>query len=201
MPLYATRPRLRARQMAADAGLLAWLLVWVLVARAVHGAVLVLAEPGRAIEDLGTSVAGNMASAAEAAGAVPLVGDDLAAPLDALGAAGTSAGSAGQAAQDAAGTLATVLALALVVLPVTWAVLRWAPWRLRWAREARAVRAMAAADPHVLAVRALATAPLSRLAALPPGTAAAWHAGDPAATRALAGLELDRLGVDPPVWR
>ncbi|MBB3084735.1 hypothetical protein [Geodermatophilus sabuli] len=201
MPLYATRPRLRARQLAADAGLLAWLLVWVLVARTVHGAVLVLAEPGRAVEDLGTSVAGNMASAAEAAGAVPLVGDDLAAPLDALGAAGTSAGSAGQAAQDAVGTLATVLALALVVLPVTWAVLRWAPWRLRWAREARAVRAMAVADPHVLAARALATAPLSRLAALPPGTAAAWHAGDPAATRALAGLELDRVGVTLPVWR
>jgi hypothetical protein len=201
MRLYATRPRLRGLQLAADAGMLAWLVVWVLVARAVHGAVLVLAEPGRAVADLGASVAGNMASAADAAGDVPLLGDDLAAPFDALGAAGTSAGSAGQAAQDAVGTLAVVLAVVLVVLPVGWLLLRWAPWRLRWAREASAAQALAAADPHVLAARALATAPLSRLAALPPGTAAAWHAGDPAATRALAGLELNRLGLTSPVWR
>jgi hypothetical protein len=201
MRLYATRPRLRGLQLAADAGMLAWLVVWVLVARAVHGAVLVLAEPGRAVADLGASVAGNMASAADAAGDVPLLGDDLAAPFDALGAAGTSAGSAGQAAQDAVGTLAVVLAVVLVVLPVGWLLLRWAPWRLRWAREASAAQALAAADPHVLAARALATAPLSRLAALPPGTAAAWHAGYPAATRALAGLELNRLGLTSPVWR
>jgi hypothetical protein len=198
---YATRPRLRARQLTADAGMLAWLVVWVLVARVVHGAVLVLAEPGRAVADLGASVAGSMASAADAAGDVPLVGDDLAAPFDALGAAGTSAGSAGQAAQDAVGTLAVVLAVVLVVLPVGWLLLRWGPWRLRWAREAEAAQALAAADPHVLAARALATAPLSRLAALPAGTGAAWHAGDPAATRALAGLELDRLGLAPSVWR
>src|SRR3712207_6887623 len=54
-------------QLAADVGLLAWLVLWVLVARTVHGAVLALAEPGRAVEDLGTSVAGSMSSAAEAA--------------------------------------------------------------------------------------------------------------------------------------
>ncbi|MGY1634328.1 hypothetical protein ACI784_21730 [Geodermatophilus sp. SYSU D01186] len=201
MRLYAPRPRLRGLQLAADAGMLAWLVLWVLVARAVHGAVLVLAEPGRAVEDLGASVAGNMASAAEAAGDVPLVGDDLAAPFDALGAAGTSAGSTGQAVQDAVGTLATVLAVVLVALPVGWLLLRWAPWRLRWAREAGAAQALAAADPDALAARALATAPLPRLAALPPGTAAAWHAGDAAATRALAGLELERLGLTAPVWR
>jgi hypothetical protein len=195
MPLYAARPDLRARQLAADLGLVAWVVAWVVVARVVHGAVLVLAEPGRAVEDLGSSVAGNMASAAEVAGDVPVVGDDLARPFDALGSAGTSVGGAGQAAQDAVGTLAAVLAVVLVVLPVGWLLLRWLPWRLGWAREARAARQVA---PEVLAVRALATAPLSRLAALPAGTAAAWHAGDPEATRALARLELDRLGLATP---
>jgi hypothetical protein len=44
----------------------------------------------------------------------------------------------------------------------------------------------------------VATAPLPRLAALPPGTGAAWRAGDPAAVRALAGLELHRLGLRLP---
>ncbi len=195
MPLYAPSPALRGRQLAADVGLLAWLVLWVLVARTVHGAVLALAEPGRAVEDLGASVAGSMSSAAEAAEDVPVVGDELAAPFEALGSAGGSVGGAGQAAQDAVGTLATVLAVVLVVLPVGWLLLRWLSWRLGWVRAAGAARRLATADPAVLAARALVTAPLGRLADLPPGTADAWRAGDPAATRALAAVELARLGL------
>jgi hypothetical protein len=198
MRAYASHPGLRARQLGADLGLLAWVVGWVLVARTVHRAVLALAGPGRAVEDLGASVAGSMGSAAEAAGDVPVVGDDLAAPFDALGAAGRSVGGAGQAAQDAVGTLAGVLAVVLVLLPVGWLLARWLPWRLAWAREAAAAARLGTADLDVLAARALATAPLPRLAALPAGTAAAWRAGDPAAARALAGLELARLGLPAP---
>ena len=198
MRLYADSPTVRAWQVAADLGMVAWLVLWVLVARTVHGAVLALAEPGRAVEDLASSVADSMSSAAEAAEDVPLVGDELAAPFDALGSAGDSVGGAGQATQDAVGTLATVLAVVLVLLPVGWALLRWLTWRLGWARAAGAARRLAAADPDVLAARALATAPLSRLAALPPGTADGWRAGDPAATRTLAAVELERLGLPAP---
>jgi hypothetical protein len=43
--LYARSPALRGRQLLADVGLLAWLVVWVLVARTVHAAVLALAGP------------------------------------------------------------------------------------------------------------------------------------------------------------
>jgi hypothetical protein len=84
---------------------------------------------------------------------------------------------------------------------VGWLLLRWLPWRLRYVREAGAARRMLAGTPdlHVLAARALATAPLPRLAALPAGTGAAWHAGDAAAVRALAGLELARLGLRLPL--
>ena len=84
MQLYAQHPVVRLRQVAADVGMLVWLVVWVLIARATHAAVLVLAEPGRAVEDLGRSVAGNMNSAADAAEGVPLVGDELAAPFGSL---------------------------------------------------------------------------------------------------------------------
>jgi hypothetical protein len=200
MQLYAQHPVLRGRQLAADLGMLAWIVLWVLLARTVHRAVLVLAEPGEAVEDLGNSVAGNMDSAAGVAEDVPVVGDELAAPFDALAEASGAVTGAGQAAQDAAGTLATVLAVVLVVLPVGWLLLRWLPWRLRYAREAGAARAMLTGTPdlHVLAARALATAPLPRLAALPAGTGAAWHAGDPAAVRALADVELRRLGLRLP---
>jgi hypothetical protein len=197
---YAQYPALRLRQLAADLGMLVWTVVWVLTARTVHGAVLVLAEPGRAVEDLGSSVAGNMGSAADAAGDVPVVGDELAAPFHALADAGGSVTDAGQSAQDAVGTLATVLAVVLVVLPVGWLLLRWLPWRLRYAREAGAARRLLAGAPEmeILAARALTSAPLPRLAALPAGTGAAWRDGDPAAVRALAGLELTRLGLRLP---
>jgi hypothetical protein len=200
MRLYATSPALRLRQVFADVGLIAWVVVWVLLARLVHGAVLVLAEPGRAVARLGDSLAGSMASAARAAGRVPAVGSGLATPLRSLGRAGTSVADTGSSAQDAVGTLATVLALALVVLPVGWLVLRWLPWRLRWVREASAAGRLHSGRPdlELLAARALATAPLPRLAALPEGTGAGWRGGDPAAVRALAALELDRLGLRLP---
>ncbi|WP_051515957.1 hypothetical protein [Candidatus Blastococcus massiliensis] len=195
---YAQHPALRLRQAVADVGMLAWTLLWILAARAAHGAVLVLAEPGRAVEDLGRSVGGSMESAAGVAEDLPVVGDELSAPFDALAEASGSVRGAGQSAQDAVDTLATVLAVLLVVLPVGWMLLRWLPWRLRYVREAgAATRLLAGPSPDVelLAARALATAPLPRLAALPTGTGAAWRAGDPAATRALAELELARLGL------
>jgi hypothetical protein len=204
MRLYADRPDRRTRQLAADTGLLAWVVLWVLVARVVHRAALVLADPGRAIGDLGRSISDNMGSAAGAAGRVPVAGSALAKPFQALGDAGTSVADAGQTTQDAADTLATALAVVLVVLPVGWMLLRWLPWRLRWAREARAADRLLAdrrpdpPDLELLAARALATAPLPALAALPTGTGAAWRAGDPGAVRALAGLELARLGLRLP---
>jgi hypothetical protein len=204
MRVYADLPDRRARQLAADAGALGWAVLWVLVARVVHRAVLLLADPGRAVEDLGRSIAGSMGAAAGAAGDVPVVGDDLAGPFAALGRAGNSVAGAGQNTQDAVSTLAAVLAAVLVVVPVGWMLLRWLPERLRWAREARAVdalladRSLDAPELELLAARALATAPLPALAGLPAGTAAGWRAGDPAAVRALAGLELRRLGLRLP---
>ena len=201
MRLYADRPDLRARQLTADVGLLAWAVLWVLVARVVHGAVLVLAEPGRAVADLGRSISDSMGSAAGVAEDVPVVGDELSSPFDALGDAGGAVTGAGDGAADAVRTLATVLAVVLVALPVGWLLLRWLPWRLGWLREARAAEQVLAGEPdlELLAARALATAPLPALAALPSGTGASWRQGDPDAVRALAGLELRRLGLALPV--
>jgi hypothetical protein len=200
MRLYAERPDKRLTQVLADVGMLAWVLLWILVARAVHGAVLLLARPGEAVESLGASVADSMISAADAARHVPVVGNGLSAPFDALGSAGGSVGGAGQAARDGVHTLAFWLAVVLVVLPVGWLLLRWLPWRLRYAREAGAARRLLAGTPdlEILAARAIATAPLSRLVGLPPGSGTAWHTGDPAAVRALAAVELGRLGLRLP---
>ena len=204
MRLYADRPDHRTRQLAADAGLLAWAVLWVLVARVVHGAVLVLAEPGRAVADLGRSISDSMDSAAGAADGVPVVGDELSAPFGALSDAGGSVTGAGTDASDAVHTLAAVLAVVLVVLPVGWLLVRWLRWRTAWLREATAADRLLAhgadglPDLELLAARAMATAPLPQLARLPAGTGAGWRAGDPAALRALAALELRRLGLRTP---
>ena len=196
MQLYAQHPAVRARQLAADLGLVAWLVLWVLVARLVNSAVLLLAAPGQAVSDLGRSMSGNLTSAASAARNVPLVGGRLSGPFNSLASTGRSVTGAGQSAQDAVGTLAVVL----VVLPVGWLLLRWLPWRLGWLREARAARRVLTGTPdlELLAARALATAPLPRLAGLPAGTGAGWRAGDPVAVERLAGLELARLGLRLP---
>jgi hypothetical protein len=202
--LYADRPDTRARQLGADLGLLAWAVLWVLVARVVHRAVLVLAEPGQAVADLGRSISDTMGSAAGVAEDVPLVGDELSDPFDALGEAGGAVTGAGEGASDAVHTLATVLAVVLVLLPVGWLLVRWLRWRLGWLREATAADRLlrygadGLPDLELLAARAMATAPLPQLARLPAGTGAGWRAGDPAALRALAGLELKRLGLRTP---
>jgi hypothetical protein len=171
MRLYADRPVLRTRQLTADLLLLGWAVLWVLVARVVHAAVLVLAEPGVQLESLGRSIGETMGDAAGVAGDVPLVGDDLSSPFEALGETGDGVAGAGQGLQDAVHTLAWVLAVALVVIPVGWAVVRWAGWRLGWAREAAAADRLRTLDPdlELLAARAVATAPLPALAGLPLG--------------------------------
>src|ERR671933_189834 len=73
----------------------------------------------------------------------------VARPFRALGAAGSSVGGAGQAAQDAVHRLALVLAVVLVVLPVGWLLLRWLPWRWRWAREAGAAARVLRGTPDL----------------------------------------------------
>ena len=112
--------------------------------------------------------------------------------------AGGSVRGAGQAAQDAVATLAFVLAVVLVVLPVGWLLVRGC--RRGCATRGRPVRrggsgpARRAGDPR----RAGVATALPRLAALPAGTGAAWRSGEPTAVRALAALELTRLGLRLP---
>ena len=200
MRLYAERAGLRWRQVAADLGMLVWAALWIWAAREAHQAVLVLDRPSESVADLGASVAGAMDNAAGIADGIPLVGDDLAEPFQSLADAAGAVGTAGASVQDAVTTLALVLATALTVLPIGWMLLRWLPWRMRFVREVAAVERMAAGtlDLELLAARAVATAPLPRLAALPPGTTGAWRSGDPAAVRELATVELDRLGLRLP---
>ena len=196
MSWYAEIPSVRTRQVALDAALAAWVLLWLWLGRVVHRAAEQLGVPGRELEEAGTGLAGGLAGAAERAGSVPGLGGGLRAPLDAAAGAGDALARAGSAQQDAVGTLALVLGLVVGGLPVAWALVRWLPGRLRWSREAAAASRLRG-DVDLLALRAAARAPLSELARLGPDPVTRWRAGNADAGRALAAVELRRLGLRP----
>jgi hypothetical protein len=88
--------------------------------------------------------------------------------------------------------LAVVVATTLFSLVVVWVVRR-----LRWARKASQARnlAMMAGGRSVLALRALANAPIAKLRRVAPDPVEAWRSGDPDAERSLADVELATLGL------
>lgn len=194
MTWYAETPSLRRRQIAVDVVVALWVLLWLRMSSAVHDGVQRLAGPGVELEQAGTGLAGGLRGAAERAGSVPGIGGGLRTPLDAAAGAGDALASAGAAQQDAVGTLALLLALAIGGFPIAWALLRWLPGRLRWRREATAARRLRG-DVDLLALRAAVSAPLPELAALGPDPVTRWRSGDDAAGRALASIELRRLGL------
>ena len=194
MTWYATTPALRSRQVTADVAVALWTLLWLYVGRKVHGAVSSLAAPGRELEEAGAGLQDGLGGAADKAGSVPGIGGGLRCTLDAAAGAGEALARAGVAQQEAVGTLALLLALVVAGLPVLWAVSRWLPGRLAWRREAGAAERLRG-DVELLALRAAASAPLSSLARLGPDPVTRWRHGDEDAGRALAALELKRLGL------
>lgn len=197
MRLYAQTAARRSRQLVGDLALVAWCVVWVLVARFVHGLVGALAGPGRSVEGAGRDLAVSMQDASEAAGSVPLAGDALAAPFDLARGVGTTLQEAGQTQQDVVATLAFWLAVVLAAIPISWALLRVVPARWQWVQEASAAARMID-DVELFAVRALQHRSLRELARVSPRPAAAWKGGDADVTVALARLELRALGLKPP---
>lgn len=199
MLLYSPYPSQRARQIAADvAGVLAVVAV-VLITLAVVTAIRAVAELGRQLEAAGGSISEGLTAAGERLGRIPLIGDAVSRPFDAAAGAGDSVSEAGVAVIDvveatavAVGWIVTLSLLAL--LAIVWVVPR-ARFALRRRRAQRMIAAGMSTD--TFAVRALATARLSVLGRVHPDPGSALLAGDRSTIRALAGLELRRLGVAP----
>jgi hypothetical protein len=194
MSWYAETPALRSRQLLLDGAVAVWVLVWLRVGVAVHDAVTRLAAPGRALERAGRDLADGLGGAADSAGDVPLVGDDLSGPLDAASGAGESLARAGEVQQDAVGLLGLVLALVVAGLPVLLVLLWWLPSRLAFARSHAAARVLRA-DDELWALRAALHRPLPELAQLGPDAVGRWRRGEPGAAEALAALERRAVGL------
>ncbi|THA33909.1 hypothetical protein E6W17_30125 [Streptomyces sp. A1547] len=201
MRLYAQTRARRCRQVLADliAAVLVAVAVW--FALAVHDGIMLLAEPGRTVEDAGGSLASGLGDAGDAASNVPLVGGILKKPLQSAAEAGNGLSDAGQSMQDAVGRVADLTAWVLIVVSVAIVLALWLPPRVRWIRRSARIQGLldTPGGADLLALRAL-TGPVRDLAtvAVPPeGLAAAWRRADEQVIGELSRVALRQAGLRP----
>ncbi|GAA3735355.1 hypothetical protein HDA32_003987 [Spinactinospora alkalitolerans] len=199
MKIYADRPLRFFLQFLGDVFALAWIAAWVWAAVSLHDMLSGLARPGTLMEDAGGGLSSNMSDAAERVGSVPLAGDQLSKPFTSVSEAGDALTEAGRQFQETVAGMALVLALLTAVLPLLFVLATWLPLRARWVHRASGARRLRAMSPEaggeLLALRALSSAPIGRLARVHPDPVGAWRTGDDATIARLAELELRRLGL------
>ncbi|AXB43176.1 hypothetical protein [Amycolatopsis albispora] len=197
MKLYADRPFRWCLQVLSDlfavfvTGFATWL------ATEAHTQVMRLRAPGDGLIEAGAGLRGTFDSAADNADDLPLVGEALAGALHTGSDAGTRLSEAGQWQVAAVSDLAWWLAVVLIGLPVLFLLVTWLPLRVRFVRRATAgvrLRRLGEGGQDLLALRALVTQPLPRLAAAGEVTDG-WRTRDPEVIAELAGWELHRLGL------
>lgn len=200
MKLYADLPSRRFRQILADSLMVVWVIVCVVVARAVHAATMTLAAPGRILEDAGGSFRDRMLGAGDRVDGLPLIEDRLAAPFRDVSGVGTDIAAAGSGLVSAVERVALISALTTALIPIVivgalWLFLRW-----RWIRQATAAQRFidSSADVDLFALRALARQPMTALAGISDDPAGAWRRGEADVIGALARLELAATGLAYP---
>jgi len=194
---YAPTPARLLAQLISDIVMVCWTAVWVLVGTAVHAAVSTIADVGRQVQTGATGVSDNLNSAGERTDSVPLIGDALAKPLRAASEAALDIAGAGQTLDTTASWLAWVLALAVAAPPILFVAMPWLYLRVRFFRRKWIAITLARtpAGEQLLALRALANRPLSKLVAINADPVGAWRNYDAAAIHGLAALELRAAGV------
>ncbi|MEW2417845.1 hypothetical protein AB0953_29595 [Streptomyces sp. NPDC046866] len=201
MRLYAQTRARRFRQILADLIAVVLLATAVRFALAVHDGIMLLAEPGRQVEDAGGSLASGLGDAGDAASNVPLVGGILKKPLQSAAEASNGLSDAGQSMQDAVGRIANLTAFALIVTSVLFVLVVWLLPRVRWIRRSALLQGLldVPGGADLLALRAL-TGPVKALAEipLPPGGLAdAWRRGDEQVIEDLSRVALRHAGLRP----
>ena len=197
MKWYADSLGRRTFQVVADVFLLCFITVCVWLGKLVHDGIATLRVPADGLTSAGDSFRENMAGAANAVGGVPLLGDGLKTPFDALSGSGQRLADAGTSAASAVDTAARVTGLLVAVVPILFALLVWGFFRVRFVRRATAASRIVGTpgSTELLALRALTRQPLRRLTPLGPDLAGRFRNGDPVLVDQLAALELRSCGV------
>jgi hypothetical protein len=200
MVLYSQIPTRALRQGLGDLWLILWSVFAVWFALEVKERVEALAAPGRAIADAALGLTRNLETASTAAGFVPLVGDVLARPFEAMTNATQLLETAGRAQADAVMSVASLLQWTIIVLAIVPLASLWIPMRIAFIRRASAARRFvdSAADLDLFALRAMARQPLHVLAKIDADPVGAWRRGDQQVINQLARLELRAEGIGLP---
>jgi hypothetical protein len=198
--LYSDIPARRLAQVAADVGIVLWVVFWVRAAQRVHETTMQLAGPGRDLAGAGTSFRGTMNSAGDGVDDLPLLDDRVATPFRSAAGVGTQIEKVGTDLVSAVENLALVLAVTTVLVPVLIVGFGWLVLRTRFVLRASAAQRFidAAPDLDLFALRAMANQPMPRLARVSDDPAGAWRRGDADVIHALAPLELKECGLRPP---
>ncbi|MEV7526348.1 hypothetical protein [Streptomyces sp. NPDC091371] len=201
MRLYAQTRARRCRQVLADLIAVVLIAAAVRFALAVHEGIMLLAGPGRKMEDAGGSLASGLGDAGEAASNVPLVGGILKKPLQSAAEASSGLSDAGQSMQDVVSRVANLTAFALIVTSIAFVLALWLPPRVRWIRRSARIHGLldTPGGADLLALRAL-TGPVEDLSAVsvpPGGLADAWRRGDEQVIGDLSRVALRRAGLSP----
>lgn len=200
MKLYADLPARRTRQVLADALMLLWVVLWILVARAAHEATMAFAAPGRALEDAGGEFRDRMLGAGDRVDDLPLLQDRIAEPFRDVSGVGADIASAGTDLVTAAERVALIAGLTTALIPITIVGAVWLALRVRWIRRATTAARFIDSrhDLDLFALRAMAHQPMTALARISDDPAGAWRRGDSAVIRSLAELELADAGLRMP---
>jgi hypothetical protein len=163
----------------------------------VHDAIDRLDGPGEELMSAGQGLQDNLGKASDAAEEVPVVGDDLAAPIEEASDAAATVEEAGRRQVNAAHGAANWVGWAIFLLPSLVLVALWLPRRVGYALLAGRTKQVASSveGADLLALRALSRQPLQRLQSVSRSPAEDWRRGDAGTIAMLARLELDDLGL------
>ena len=197
MKLYAEKPGTALRQLIVDLLVVVWVYLWARAAMGLYDTIEKLAVPGQKLAAAGDGMAKQLHDAGGKVRRVPIAGDDLAGPFTSAGDAATDVANAGRQQQEIVHQVALATSIGLFVLALSVVLVWWLPRRLAWIDRASAAARIRGgpAGKDLLALRALATQPLTKLASMDPDIAAAWRRGDADAVDRLAKLELSGIGL------
>lgn len=195
--VYSDHPGRAVTQALLDLLVIVWVLAWLIAGHLVRTSLEEVAQGGYSVRDRATTAAERVQSAQDAADRVPLLGDQLGKPFAATSDGLRSIADAGTRFGDGFTDWAWPAGLFVALLPLLAVVPLWLYLRWRFARRARAARALAVipGGTRLLALRALATIPMRHLVKISPDPLGAFERGDPATIERLARLELAACGV------
>lgn len=191
------RPTRRALHVVGDVVLIGWALAWGVVAWMLKGVVDALAVPAQGIVDTTDALATRVDETAGQLRDVALVGDQLATPFGPIASTLRTLSEQSMAQVETVHQVGWAMFFVVFLIPTLTVALLYLPPRIRRARESAAARSFVdqQADLDLFALRAMANLPMTKLAAISDDPVTAWRAGDPDVIRALADLEMRRVGI------